>query len=73
MSSTSSRVVPFKVDLSDAAIRMVNLVENTRLPDTSVYSGLGADAGIDPEMLRRLQSEWIHNFDWKAEEEDINR
>lgn len=63
----------FKVDLSKNVPRMLDLVKNTKLPEKSVYSHLGASAGIDLDILKQLQKEWIDDFDWKAEEEDMNR
>ncbi|KAM0417085.1 hypothetical protein ACHAPT_012923 [Fusarium lateritium] len=70
--TNTSPVKPFKVDLSKNVPRMLDLVRNTKLPDTPAYSGLGASAGIDPNVLKQLQREWIEDFDWKREEEDMN-
>lgn len=66
-------VEPFEIDLSGNVARMVDLVKNTKLPDTSVYSSLGASAGIDLNVLKQLQKEWVDDFDWKSEEEEMNR
>ncbi|VUC34859.1 unnamed protein product [Clonostachys rosea] len=65
-------VEPLKVDLSKNVPRMLDLVKNTKLPETSIYSSLGSSAGIDLNVLRQLQNEWITNFDWKSEEEQMN-
>lgn len=69
----SGRIEPFKVDLSKNVPRMLDLVKNTKLPEKSVYSQLGASAGIDLDVLKQMQREWIDDFDWKAEEEEMNR
>ncbi|KAL6414184.1 Epoxide hydrolase [Ilyonectria robusta] len=68
----SGRIEPFKVDLSKNVPRMLDLVKNTKLPEKSVYSQLGASAGIDLDVLKQMQREWIDDFDWKAEEEEMN-
>ncbi|RYP64372.1 hypothetical protein DL771_008766 [Monosporascus sp. 5C6A] len=68
----SGLIEPFKVDLSKNVPRMLDLVKNTKLPDKSVYSSLGPTAGIDLDVLKQLQREWIYDFDWKVEEEDMN-
>jgi hypothetical protein len=68
-----SPIEPFKVDLSKNVPRMLELVKNTKLPDKSAYSSLGSSAGIGLDILKELQREWIADFDWKTEEEDINR
>ncbi|KAJ4245815.1 hypothetical protein NW762_013939 [Fusarium torreyae] len=67
-----SRIEPFKVDLSQYVPRMLNLVKNTKLPETSLYDSLGDTAGIDLKILKQLQREWLENFDWKIEEDDMN-
>ncbi|KAJ4172165.1 hypothetical protein NW754_002353 [Fusarium falciforme] len=67
-----SLIEPFKVDLSKNVPRMLELVKNTKLPDKSAYSSLGSSAGIDLDVLKELQREWVADFDWKTEEEDIN-
>ncbi|KAF4983050.1 hypothetical protein FZEAL_1450 [Fusarium zealandicum] len=68
----SSLIEPFKIDLSKNVPRMLDLVKNTKLPEKSAYSSLGASAGIDLEVLKQLQSQWVNDFDWKSEEEDMN-
>ncbi|KAK7213929.1 hypothetical protein V2G26_021107 [Clonostachys chloroleuca] len=65
-------VEPFTVDLSKNVPRMLDLVNNTKLPETSIYSDLGSSAGIDPNVLRELQKQWITDFDWDSEEEQMN-
>ena len=67
------RVEPHKVDLSRYVPRMLDLVKNTKLPETSLYDSLGNTAGIDLKLLKQLQKEWLEDFDWTAEEEEINR
>jgi hypothetical protein len=52
---------------------MLDLVKNTKLPETSIYSGLGSSAGIDLNVLKQLQKQWATDFDWKSEEAQMNR
>lgn len=68
-----SPIEPFKIDLSKNVPRMLELVKNTKLPDTCAYSNLGASAGIDLDVLKQLQREWVEDFDWRTEEKDMNK
>lgn len=52
---------------------MLSLIKETKLPKKPAISGIKAPVGIDLEVLRRLQQEWVHDFDWTAEEANINR
>lgn len=68
-----SAVKPFKIDLSKQVPRMLDLVKRTKLPSHPVYPGVGSSAGIDLQVLKSLQNEWIHGFDWKAEQASLNK
>ena len=66
-------VKPFTVDLSAELARMLGLVTQTKLPEDPVYPAVGSSAGIDLDTLKRLKTAWTEDFDWSAEEADINR
>ncbi|KAK0648103.1 Alpha/Beta hydrolase protein [Cercophora newfieldiana] len=66
-------VKPFKVDLSKEVPRMLKLVRDTRLPDKPEYPGLGSSLGIDLDVLKGLKDKWLRGFDWKKEEDAINK
>ncbi|KAH7310608.1 Alpha/Beta hydrolase protein [Stachybotrys elegans] len=73
LQATSSGVKPFKIDLTGEASRMLELVKATRLPNKPVYPTVGASAGIDLDVLKQLQREWIHGFSWKGEQKELNK
>ncbi|KAI9146964.1 Hybrid PKS-NRPS synthetase TAS1 [Paramyrothecium foliicola] len=72
-SHTLRKVKPFKIDLAKQSPRLIELVKRTKLPEKSVYPGLGATAGIDLAILKQLKDDWVHNFRWHIEEEKLNR
>ncbi len=64
---------PFVINLSGSVPRMLDLINNTVLPDQPEYLGVGSSAGIDLDVLKQLRQEWVTNFDWQAEEAALNR
>ena len=52
---------------------MLDIINNTRLPDQPVYPGLGSSMGIDLDVLKSLKDEWLHEFDWNKEQREMNR
>jgi hypothetical protein len=69
----SFNVRPFKVDLSAGVPRMLDLVKNTRLPEKPEYPGVASSFGIDLGVLRSLQNEWVHQYDWDKDQSYINK
>ena len=69
----ASNLRPFSVDLSAGVPRMLDLVKNTVLPEQPEYPGLGSTAGIDLDVLKQLQREWLTTFDWSREEAALNK
>jgi hypothetical protein len=66
-------IQPFKVDLTKDVPRLLELVNQTQLPEHEEYPGVGASFGIDLSVLKGLQQEWSTSFDWEKEEASINR
>ncbi|KAJ6501431.1 Alpha/Beta hydrolase protein [Mycena vitilis] len=65
-------VQPFRIDLGHKVAHMKLLVENTRLPDTSLYPTAGIDFGIELDFLRDLRSRWLDHFNWTKQESELN-
>ncbi|GKT47559.1 putative epoxide hydrolase [Colletotrichum spaethianum] len=63
---------PFKIDLAKGVPRMLDLVRDTRLPEKPQYPGVGSNWGIDLDVLKSLQKQWLEKFDWKKEEKSMN-
>ncbi|KAH8881857.1 alpha/beta-hydrolase [Thozetella sp. PMI_491] len=61
---------PFTIDLSHEARRMYEKINSTNLPESPLYPG--ATVGVDLETLRSLRDEWATNFDWEAEQLELN-
>ncbi|KAF5011271.1 hypothetical protein FDECE_2624 [Fusarium decemcellulare] len=77
-SSTTQAELPFslrpmKVDIGSGARHMKELISNTRLPDEPLYPGLGFTKGLDLNQLREWKDAWLNDFDWRKEEEELNR
>jgi hypothetical protein len=60
---------PFKIDLAENIPRLQSLMTNTRLldPDAS------PEKGIELDVLRELQGDWLTNFDWEAQQAELNQ
>lgn len=69
----SVAVQPFKVDLSEGVPRMMELIKNSDLPDEPQYPGVEPYKGIGLDVLKKLQDQWLNEFDWDKEEEYLNR
>ena len=65
-------VQPFVVNLSQNVPHMLQLINDTKLPDKPEYPGVGSSFGIDLDVLKCLQSEWLSEFDWQKEQDSIN-
>ncbi|KAF7371189.1 putative epoxide hydrolase [Mycena sanguinolenta] len=65
-------VTPFTVNLSAEIPRLKSLVKNTRLPTKALYF-VGADKGIELDVLRQLQTEWATTFDWETQQLEFNQ
>jgi hypothetical protein len=65
-------VQPYTVDLSGNVARMLQLIRDTKLPDKPEYPGVGSSFGIDLDVLKGLQTQWLNNFDWQKEQNSIN-
>lgn len=63
----------FKINLSERACRMSELIENTELPERPEYPGLDESLGIDLGVLKSLQKDWTTKFDWDAEQDSLNK
>ncbi|CAE6454093.1 unnamed protein product, partial [Rhizoctonia solani] len=64
-------VNPFEIRLNSEASRMKMLVQQTRLPKTSVLGDSGS--GVDLSWLRARQTDWSENFDWEKEQRKMNQ
>lgn len=71
--NASFQVRPFKVDLSNEVPRMLDLIKNTRLPETPEWPGIGNSYGMDLDVLKSLQNEWLHGYSWQNDQSYINR
>jgi hypothetical protein len=66
-------VKPFKIDLSGEIPRLKSLVKNTRLPSAALYPDAGQEKGVELDFLRELQTEWLTNYDWEAQQAKLNQ
>jgi hypothetical protein len=64
---------PFRIDLSARVPRMLDQVRDTRLPKRFPYSGVDSSFGIDLEVLKALQTEWVTDFSWETEQHSMNQ
>ncbi|KAJ7872036.1 Alpha/Beta hydrolase protein [Mycena leptocephala] len=65
-------VKPFKIDLSGEIPRLKSLVKNTRLPAAALYDA-GQEKGVELGFLRELQTEWLTDYDWEAQQAKLNQ
>ncbi|KAJ7451175.1 Alpha/Beta hydrolase protein [Mycena latifolia] len=65
-------VQPFWIDLAQKLSHFKALVQSTRLPNETLYSGAGIGFGIELGFLRDLQTEWLDDFDWAKQEATLN-
>ncbi|KAJ4323529.1 hypothetical protein N0V84_004269 [Fusarium piperis] len=52
---------------------MIELVRNSRLPDKPEYPGVGSSMGIDLDVLKSLKKQWLSDFNWKTEQDNLNK
>ncbi|KAG8709446.1 hypothetical protein FRC09_000666 [Ceratobasidium sp. 395] len=69
--SEAYQVKPFNIDLSSRVPHMKDAIKNTVLPTSSVLGSAGK--GIELAWLRDRQVEWLEGYNWKHEEEKLNR
>ncbi|KAL8746067.1 MAG: hypothetical protein Q9184_007794 [Pyrenodesmia sp. 2 TL-2023] len=51
---------------------MVELINDTKLPEKPQYPNIGASEGIDLDVLKGLREEWLNEFDWEKEQTYLN-
>lgn len=73
LSNQSFDLRPFTINLSRGVPRMLNLINDTQLPERPQYPGIGSSEGIDLEVLKTLRETWLNKFDWEKEQEYLNR
>lgn len=71
--NSPSPVVPFTVQLGDEVPRMLDLVNNTRLPEKPEYPGLGDSYGMDLDVLKSFQDDWVNQYSWQEDQTYLNR
>jgi microsomal epoxide hydrolase len=63
---------PFRIDVPDAVLEDLRArLSRVRLPNW--IEGIGGEQGIDEPTLARLLRHWTGDFDWRAQEERLNR
>jgi pimeloyl-ACP methyl ester carboxylesterase len=63
---------PFTIDVPQPVLDdLRERLARTRLP--SAVPGSGWAHGVDVEYLRELVDHWLHRYDWRAAERDLNR
>jgi pimeloyl-ACP methyl ester carboxylesterase len=63
---------PFSFHISDDQIQDLHYrLEHTRCPDE--IAGTGWMYGADLATMRELRDYWLHHFDWRAQEREIQR
>lgn len=61
-----------KVHVPQAALDdLRRRLENTRWPQS--FPAMGWEYGTNTEYMRELVDYWLHGFDWRAQEEQINQ
>jgi pimeloyl-ACP methyl ester carboxylesterase len=67
-----ARVLPFTIAIPDAVLDdLHDRLRRTRWPDEE--DGIGWVQGTNLEYLRGLVDHWLHRFDWRAIEAELNR
>ncbi|KAF8213783.1 Alpha/Beta hydrolase protein [Mycena galopus ATCC 62051] len=71
--SSRSTVQPFKINLDAGLPHLQTLANNTNLPSEALYPGAGLDFGIQLDLLREWQAQWVDGgFDWAMQEAELN-
>ena len=64
-------IEPFRIDIPASALEDLQLrLQHTRLPEP--LAGQGWSEGIDMGVLRELLTYWTTEFDWRAQEAQLN-
>src|SRR5258708_3355381 len=64
-------VEPFRIHVADEVLDDLRArLRHTRWPDQ--MPGIGWEQGTELDWLRRLVSNWIHEFDWRGWERKLN-
>jgi len=70
--ANSAAVIPFEIDISDAAIEdLQRRLAATRMPDQ--IADTTWEYGTDSSYLAELISYWQNDFDWKKQESELNQ
>jgi hypothetical protein len=69
--NNSFNLQPFKINLTSEISRTLDLVNNTRLPETALYPA-GQQKGLQLDFLLSLRSEWLTSFDWEVQQAELN-
>lgn len=65
-------VNPFQINVSQSVLDdLSNRIRQTRWPETG--EGAGWAYGTDPVYLRELLTYWDESFDWRRQEEELNK
>ena len=67
---------PFTINLSSKIPRLQQLVNQTRLPDRSLFpqEAIGANGtGIDLDAVTSFKNQWLNEYDWNKEQAVLNR
>src|SRR6185295_7468195 len=68
----NANVRRFEIRVDDSVLGDLGMrLADTRLPPDQGQAGW--DAGSSPDYLRELLGHWQTKFDWRAEEENLNR
>ncbi|KAJ7850409.1 epoxide hydrolase N terminus-domain-containing protein [Mycena olivaceomarginata] len=63
---------PFKIDLSSGVPHLLDLANKACLLLKPWYPNAGLYQGIEPDYLCELQTAWIGNFEWEAQQAALN-
>ncbi|KAJ7318550.1 Alpha/Beta hydrolase protein [Mycena albidolilacea] len=69
--NNSFNLQPFKINLTSEISRTLDLVNNTRLPETALYP-TGQQKELQLDFLLSLRSEWLTSFDWEVQQAELN-
>ena len=68
----TTEVRPYTIEIPDADLEdLRRRLEHTRLP--SALPDAGWQDGMDPTALEGLVDRWLHDYDWRAVERQLNR
>jgi hypothetical protein len=71
MQSKPMHITPFMIRVQDEVLSDLRTrIRNTRWP--SQVPGAAWEQGTDLEYLKRLLSYWTNDFDWRAQERQLN-